>query len=170
MRNIELKARLADLEAARRVAVEVATERAGVQHQVDTYFHVAHGRLKLREIAGAGAQLVWYERPDEEGPKESDYRLVSVPDAEGIKAALTGALGVRVVVSKRREIFLARNVRIHLDEVDGLGTFLEFEAVLGPDVDDAAGRQQVDDLMRRFGIRADDLLPGSYADLLRPVP
>jgi len=165
MRNIELKARLADLDAAREIAESLATERLGVQHQIDTYFHCRNGRLKLRQIDNLRSELVWYARPDQEGPKPSDYRVVPVSNPETLKAALTAALGVRVVVDKRREIYLVDNVRIHLDEVAGLGTFLEFEAVLGPGADDAASHTQLARLQDEFGIARVNLLPGSYSDM-----
>jgi predicted adenylyl cyclase CyaB len=165
LRNIELKARLHDLAAARAVAESVATKRLGVQHQVDTYFHCPQGRLKLRQIDGLSAQLVWYARPDEQGPKPSDYRLVPVSNPETLKASLAAALGVRGLVEKRREIFLVENVRVHLDEVVGLGQFLEFEAVLGVNLSDADGHAQLDRLMATFGIQPDDLLSGSYGEM-----
>jgi len=164
LQNIELKARLADLDAARTTAQAVATKRLGTQHQVDTYFHCRDGRLKLRQIDGLSAQLIWYARADQPGPKASDYRLVPIANPETLKTALTAALGVRGVVEKRREILLVDNVRIHLDEVVGRGFFLEFEAVLGPGVNDAAGRAQLDALANQFGIGPEDLLSGSYGD------
>jgi adenylate cyclase, class 2 len=166
VRNIELKARLRDPEAARQTAAALATKRLGVQHQIDTYFHCLHGRLKLRQIDGLSAQLISYARDDQEGPKPSDYRLVPLSNPQTLKAALTAALGVRTVVEKRREVFLVDNVRIHLDEVVGLGHFLEFEAVLGPQIDDAAGHAQLHELMGQFHIDAADLLSGSYGEML----
>jgi predicted adenylyl cyclase CyaB len=166
MRNIELKARLADLPAARRIAQQIATKRLGVQQQVDTYFHCHNGRLKLRQIDGLSAQLVWYARPDQHGPKASDYRLVPVANPETLKAALAAALGVCGVVRKRREVFLVDNVRVHLDEVEGLGSFLEFEAVLGPHVDDQAGHAQLAGLIERFSIAPGDLVPRSYGEMI----
>ena len=166
MRNIELKARLPDPAAAREVAAAVATRHLGTQHQIDTYFHSRQGRLKLREIDGLSAQLVWYARADQQGPKASDYVLVPVGNPKTLKAALSAALAVRAVVEKRREIFLADNVRIHLDEVVSLGSFLEFEAVLGPDVSDAHGQAQLDRLAKAFSIGPDDLIAGSYVDML----
>jgi len=165
MRNIELKARLTDLDRARRIATGLAAQRLEPQHQIDTYFHCRSGRLKLREIDGLTGQLIWYKRPDREGLKASDYHLVAISDAEGLKVALAGALGIRSVVEKRREIFLWRSVRIHLDEVIGLGAFLEFEAVLGPKVDETVGHAQVEELIGRFGIRPVDLISGSYGDM-----
>jgi adenylate cyclase, class 2 len=167
MRNIELKARLADYGAAQRVASAIATMRLGEQHQVDTYFHCRNGRLKLRQIDGLRAELVWYARADQQGPKPSDYQLVPLSNPETLKAALTAALGVRAVVEKRREIFLYHNVRIHLDDVVGLGRFLEFEAVLGPEVDEGAGRALIDSLMRHFAITPADLLANSYGEMVR---
>jgi predicted adenylyl cyclase CyaB len=165
-RNIELKARLRDLAAAREVARRLATASLGIQQQTDTYFHCYHGRLKLREIGGQNAQLVCYERPDTPDAKGSDYRLIDVPDPAALKQALSSALGVRVVVAKRREIYLVNNVRIHLDEVAELGEFIEFEAVLSAGRDDASGHRQLAELQAAFGIQPDDLLAGSYADLL----
>src|SRR5689334_1468557 len=103
-RNIELKARLPSLSAARQTAVRLATQHVGHQRQIDTYFHAPQGRLKLREIEGSTAQLVWYERPDQTGPKTSHYYLVPVADPVGLKQALTAAMGVRAVVDKNREI------------------------------------------------------------------
>jgi len=166
VRNVELKARLADLEAARKTARAVATKRLGSQQQVDTYFFCNHGRLKLRQIDGLSAQLIWYAREDQQGPRASDYLLVPISNPETLKSALSAALGVRSVVQKRREIFLYHNVRVHLDEVLGLGTFLEFEAVLGSQLDEAAGRAQVEELIERFAVAPDDLLSGSYGDML----
>ena len=165
MRNIELKARLKDLDAARKVAQFIATQRVGTQHQVDTYFHCRRGRLKLRQIDRQSAQLVWYSRPDQPGPKASEYLLAPISDPQTLEAALSAALGVRRVVEKRREILLHRNVRIHLDEVVGLGSFLELEAVLDPRTDEAEGRAQVDRLMGQFGIEPSDLLSGSYGEM-----
>jgi predicted adenylyl cyclase CyaB len=166
LRNIELKVRLRDPEAARRTAQGVATQRLGTQRQVDTYFHCHQGRLKLRQIDGEAAQLVWYVRRDLAGPKRSDYMLVPVADAQMLKVALSAALGVRGVVEKRREIFLVENVRIHLDEVVGLGSFLEFEAVLSSEVGEPQGQAQVDALAERFGVIGGDLVGESYIDLL----
>lgn len=170
LRNIELKARLTDLDAARKVAQAIATKRLGDQHQLDTYFRCRRGRLKIRQSNGLSAELVWYARPDQSGPKPSDYVLVPISNPESLKAALTAALGVFRVVEKRREIFLCGNVRIHLDEVKGLGRFLEFEAVLGPEMDDRAGRRQLEHLAGEFSLDAADLVHCSYADMLPSAP
>lgn len=165
MRNLELKARLADLAAARQAAILVATDRLGVQHQLDTYFHCSQGRLKLREIEGYRAELIAYQRPDTLGLRLSDYQRLPIAEAAQLKKILTAALGVRGVVEKRREIFLLQNIRIHLDEVVGHGTFLEFEAVLQSEAQETAAQTQLAVLSNHFGISGSDLLSGSYGDL-----
>jgi predicted adenylyl cyclase CyaB len=166
MRNIELKARLVDLDTARKVAAVIATSRLGPQHQIDTYFHCMQGRLKLRQIDGLRAELIWYDRADQKDPRPSDYQLVPLSNPETLKAALAGALGIRAVVEKRREIFLYHSVRIHLDDVVGLGHFLELEAVLGGEVDEAAGRALIDSLQRHFALAPPDLLSSSYGEMV----
>jgi predicted adenylyl cyclase CyaB len=171
-RNIELKARLNDLSAARETAKGLATARLGEEIQRDTYFRCARGRLKLREIEGGAGQLIAYQRPDAPDAKASDYRLLSLPDSpssQALRELLATALGILVVVSKKREIFLYHNVRIHLDEVADLGSFLEFEAVVGGEINDARAREQVEWLHRQFPIAEGGLLSHSYSDMLLEV-
>lgn len=165
--NVEIKARCADLAAARRVAERLATRQLGVDEQVDTYFVVPRGRLKLRRSSLSGAQLIPYLRPDRSGPKRADYRVVPVPDADGTLRLLTQILGVHRVVTKRRQIFLVDEVRIHLDEVEGLGSFLELEAVFDGSADaEAKERRRVDELMAELGVREGDLIEGSYEGMV----
>lgn len=168
--NVELKARLHSLPSARQIAAALATSPVESQAQRDTYFHVATGRLKLREIEGQTAQLVWYSRADQAAAKRSDYRLVAVAHPDELREALVAACGVRAVVEKHREIFLYNNVRIHLDTVTGLGDFIEFEAVLGPEVNESAGRAQVEFLQSAFQLTVDDLVAVSYVELMLRRP
>jgi len=166
--NIEIKARCADLERTLRRAQSLATERVGLDHQLDTYFCTQAGRLKLRESSLSGGQLVPYLREDRGGPRRSDYRVIPVADASGTKRLLTAILGVECVVDKQREILLHRNVRIHLDQVVGLGTFVELEAVFdGSPAAEAEQYRLVEHLMTELEIRAEDLVPVSYQNLLR---
>jgi len=166
-RNVELKARLRSLDSARDVAQRVATETLGAAiHQIDTYFHCRHGRLKLREIDSEQCELIWYDRANRPDAKTSNYRIVQVADASQLKRALAAALGTRTVVRKRREVFLYENVRIHLDEVEGLGTFIEFEAVLDETNDEQRGHEQLAYLSGQFAILPADLLTDSYGEMI----
>jgi predicted adenylyl cyclase CyaB len=165
--NLEIKARCADLDAARERVSRIATRRVGLDRQVDTYFRTHSGWLKLRESSLRGGQLVPYLRPDQPGPKLADYRVVPVEDPRGLKALLGEILGVHCVVEKRREIFLYQNVRIHLDRVKGLGSFLELEAVFdGSEAGLADQRRKVDFLMKELGVRDEHLVSTSYEGLL----
>jgi len=165
--NLEIKARCADLVAARERAARIATEHLGVDEQTDTYFRVPHGRLKLRESSLSGGQLIPYLRPDERGPKRSDYQVIPVPDPTATRALFEAILGRHRVVKKRREIFLYENVRIHLDEVEGLGAFLELEAVFDGSASELRVQEEkVAFLMRELEIAADALLDVSYEGLL----
>lgn len=127
------------------------------------------GRLKLREEPGR-ATLIAYQRPDLSGNKESHYRLVEVPDPADLRAALESTLGVTVVVSKARRLFLHEGVRIHLDRVEELGDFIEFEGVAGDGEDLAHFTPLLGTLREAFQIRDADLLRESYSDLLSPGP
>jgi predicted adenylyl cyclase CyaB len=135
--------------------------------QEDTYFAVPRGRLKLRRERGGVAQLIAYERPDLPDQKESRYRIVEIEDAAGLEEALAGALGIIAVVGKERRLFILEGVRIHLDSVDGLGSFIELEGVAEPrDIDLPGLEARLADLRRSFGIEDVDLVGGSYCDLL----
>jgi predicted adenylyl cyclase CyaB len=165
--NLELKARCADLAAARERARGLATAWLGVDEQVDTYFRVPAGRLKLRESSLSGAQLVPYLRPDAAAARRSDYVVIPVPEPARTRALLEALLGVHRVVRKRREIALYENVRIHLDRVEGLGDFVELEAVWdGAEAGAAAQADKVAFLRERLGIGDADLVALSYEGLL----
>ena len=122
--------------------------------------------MKLREEPGSGAHLIAYQRPDLPGQKESRYRIVPVEDAAELKEALSTVLGGRVVVSKTRRLFIFEGVRIHLDRVDGLGNFIEFEGVATDEADLGRFESLLADLRRSFEIEEGDLLSASYSDLL----
>ncbi len=165
--NFELKARIDSLAAAREVALRVATEHLGVQHQRDIFFNSPNGRLKLRILADDQGELIWYDRSDKPEGRESFYTIFRTDTPDALVAALTPALGTQVTVVKRREIFLCENVRIHLDQVEQLGDFIEFEAVLSPECDSAEGRRRVERLCREFGVGAEDIVSWAYADMLQ---
>lgn len=165
-KNIEIKARCPDVDFVRRAAEKSGARKSEVLVQIDTYFPCATGRLKLREINGTRAELIWYQRANDIDARESNYIVVPTPDPAGLLAALSGALGVRGRVHKTRELWLYENVRIHLDEVRDLGTFLEFEAVISASVDEKISRERLAILSRALSIRDEDRIARSYSDLL----
>jgi len=165
-RNIELKCQCRDLKAAIATVLKLSPlVDAGLQHQIDTYFFVPHGRLKLREIVGVRAELIWYDRSDEARSRQSDYRLTPITHPAELKASLAAGLGVRGEVVKRRHVLLWHNVRIHLDEVEGLGSFIEFEAVISNGEDEATGHARLKHLCEVLNVSPEDYLDKSYADL-----
>ncbi len=164
--NIEIKAHVRNFPDLQARAAALSDAPLQVIPQEDTFFHVPRGRLKLRQLAPDRAQLVYYERPDQNGPKRSEYHIFETSDPENLKTALTLALGVRGVVRKTRSLYLAGQTRIHLDDVEGLGQFMELEVVLRDGQTDAEGQAIARDLMTRLGVRQEDLLEGAYMDLL----
>jgi predicted adenylyl cyclase CyaB len=167
-RNIEIKARVPDPAALRARVAGLATSGPELLLQRDTFYNAPAGRLKLREIGGA-AELIYYERPDRLGPKTSIYSRTPVPDAVSMRELLSRCLGTKSVVAKSRELFLAGQTRIHLDKVEGLGSFVELEVVLAAGQTDAEGEQIASDLMAQLGIREADLVGQAYVDLLERV-
>ncbi|MGA7670721.1 MAG: class IV adenylate cyclase [Nitrolancea sp.] len=166
MRNIETKARVADLERVRNVALTIGAEDRGVQRDTDSYFRVAHGRLKLRVSEGIpGGTLIAYHRPDQSGSRDSDYCLVAIVDPDALKEALSETLGVLVEVRKRRHLFIYGATRIHLDEVDDLGAFIELETLLGDHARDNAEAEHAF-LRVQLGLQIETTIAGSYSDLL----
>lgn len=165
-RNIEIKARLRSLAPVMELAREVSSCAPRVIAQEDTFFRVPRGRLKLRRFPPDRGELIYYEREDRPGPTASLYEIVPVADPEALRDVLARALGVRGTVRKKRTLFLCGRTRIHLDEVDGLGAFLELEVVMASDEDEQDARHVADQLMARLGIRPEMLEERAYIDVL----
>lgn len=165
-RNIEIKACIASIDALRPAVLAVATEGPSEIRQDDSFFRCANGRLKLRDFGDGRGELIFYQRADEAGPKTSHYVVTPTADPAGLRSALSQAWGECGRVRKRRTLYLAGRTRIHLDEVERLGAFLELEVVLGDDEAAEAGEREANALMRRLGIAPADLVEGAYVDLL----
>jgi predicted adenylyl cyclase CyaB len=164
--NIEIKARVHDLSELRKRAEAISDTPVETIPQEDTFFHTLRGRLKLRASRPDLGQLVYYERPDQDGPKRSNYHIFETKDPDNLRTTLQMALGVRGVVRKTRYLYLCDQTRIHLDDVEGLGTFMELEVVLKDGQSDAKGQVIAEDLMNKLGIQKEDLLEGAYMDML----
>ena len=125
--NIEIKARTANANIIRKYLIDNGADFKGTDNQTDTYFNVPNGRLNLRQ-GNIENTLIQYFRPNEHGPKQSDFKLMEVIKGDELKQILTASLGIKVVVNKKREIYFIENIKFHLDELEGLGNFVEIEA------------------------------------------
>jgi predicted adenylyl cyclase CyaB len=164
--NMEIKARVQNFEELRHRAEALTDTPCEIILQEDTFFNTNTGRLKLRVLAADRGQLIYYNRPNQEGPKRSDYHVALTSDPENLKRVLGLAYGIRGVVRKTRYLYLVGQTRVHLDDVEGLGYFMELEVVMGEGQPDSEGQAIAAALMRRLGIPESDLLEGAYMDLL----
>ena len=164
--NIEIKAKAKDMPKLRGLAEELSDGPGTTITQEDTFFQTPRGRLKLRILSPERGELIYYERNDASGPKPSNYLIYTTNDPGSLKAALSASLGVRGVVRKRRTLYCVGQTRIHLDEVEGLGTFLELEVVLGPGQSEEQGGTIAAELTAQLGIKEADLVEVAYIDLL----
>jgi predicted adenylyl cyclase CyaB len=161
--NLELKARYASPQKAHACARALGAVRCGTLIQQDTYFRVPRGRLKLREADGETAELIYYERSEEMTERWSRFTREPVTEARGLSRVLCEAFGVLAVVRKRRELYLFRDARIHIDDVDGLGAFVEFEVTGG---ETPATISTMRELREAFGIGDDIVIKVSYSDMI----
>jgi predicted adenylyl cyclase CyaB len=164
--NIEIKAYARNFDEIRRRAEALSDSAVEVIPQEDTFFNTAQGRLKLRVLSANQGQLIYYTRPDQEGPKRSDYHISLTSEPENLKHVLELAYGIRGVVRKTRYLYLVGQTRVHLDDVEGLGQFMELEVVLREGQSDAEGQAIAEGLMTRLGVERSDLLEGAYMDLM----
>ena len=167
--NIEIKARAEKFDELRERLSVLSGALPEVLLQEDTFFRSPNGRLKLRVLQSGPAQLIHYNRPDQSGPKRSNYHIFETNAPESLKAVLSKSLGIRGVVRKERLLYIVGQTRVHLDSVSELGHFVELEVVLRPGQSDAEGQAIARDLMVELDIREQDLLDCAYIDLLKPI-
>jgi len=164
--NIEIKARFTHQEEVRKILNSLNADFKGIDNQIDTYFNVPFGRLKLRE-GNIENHLIQYDRENKDGPKQSNILLYKSNPKSSLKKILTNSLGIFVVVNKQREIYFIDNVKFHIDKVKDLGNFVEIEAI---DKNPGIGRdrllKQCNLYMNLFKISQEDLIAVSYSDLL----
>ncbi len=168
-RNVEVKARADDLALLRARLVEIKACETYELHQTDTFFHVSHGRLKLREFGDGKAELIFYDRADRRAARLSEYERIPCEQPEQLRRALASSLGVRGVVRKKREVALVDRTRVHFDEVEGLGSFLELEVVLGEEESLSAGERIADNLLRELRVPRSTLISRAYIDLMEEL-
>ena len=162
--NLELKATVPSIEKVTRVARHLHARSKGILYQQDSYYNIPRGRLKLRIINRRSAELILYSRPDKTGSRYSDYVVLPVANVQQVQTLCEKIFGKTVEVVKKRRLYLYKNSRIHLDEVRGLGTFIEFEVLV------TKGKRQAQHLMsflrEEFCISHEALVSCSYSDML----
>ena len=165
--NIEIKAKCSDSKKIKDILKNKKAEFKGIDHQIDTYFKVNSGRLKLRE-GKIENFLIHYNRENQKGPKQSNIILFKTQPGSNLKEILTKAMGVLVIVEKEREIYFINNVKFHIDKVKNLGNFIEIEAM---DYQGSFGKErlldQCKEYIKLFEINEKDLIKDSYGDLLK---
>ena len=162
--NYEFKARIKDEQRVRDALKTLNARSIGTDHQVDTYFRVPAGRLKVREGRIENA-LIFYRRSNARRARQSAVEMMLLPRRNSLRAILERALATLAVVDKRREIYFVKNVKIHVDRVRRLGRFLEVEAISRTG-DVKKIRSQARHFQQLFGITAKDIVAESYSDLI----
>jgi predicted adenylyl cyclase CyaB len=164
-RNIEIKARLPDWDAAVRAATQIVDGSPELLEQEDVFYMSDRGRLKLRLVNGK-AELIYYERPDEPGLKQSDFLVLPVTEPQIARDMLERLHGSRRTVRKKRWLYLSGQTRIHLDRVEELGDFVELEVMLRDDQSAADGVRIANDLLAKLGVTPEHYVNCAYIDLL----
>ncbi|HWB20204.1 MAG TPA: class IV adenylate cyclase [Phycisphaerales bacterium] len=167
MQNIEFKAELRNMDAAREQCRLLGAERLGVLQQKDTYFRLTDGRLKRRECPHQPTEWIFYHRGDRVTPRMSNFTILT--DLQARRRWGTASLREWLIVNKTRELWMLDNVRIHLDEVEGLGQYIEFEAVISKLHDVQECHMVIAHLREAFAPVLGEPLAVSYSDLLDQV-
>lgn len=164
--NVEIKARVTEPALLAEKARQLSQSECTVIRQHDTFFNCSNGRLKLRDFMNGTGQLIYYERPDSDGPKLSRYSICPTQNPDNLKNVLSDAHGIKGEVRKERHLYLIGQTRVHVDTVEGLGHYMELEVVMRPEQSVEEGQQVARDLMKALGVSDDSLVTGAYVDLL----
>ena len=165
-RNVEIKARLRDINIQRDIALRLSKSDPVIIHQEDIFFKTNKGRLKLRVFTDGSGELISYIRTDKKGPKTSEYFIFKTDNPDELKKLLTHSLGILHRVVKKRELFIVGKTRVHIDQVDQLGDFLELEVVLDKNDSPEDGKKTAKELMDKLRIPENSLIEKAYVDLL----
>lgn len=164
MRNLEIKAKYRNQTNLERLLGDIGVRFVESMHQIDTYFSVPTGRLKLREIDNKRAELIYYQRGEKSNKRWSDYYLYPCSNPKELKLFLSKALAIKVVVDKKRTLYQYRDARIHVDKVKNLGNFMEIEIEVKKEKDQA--RHLMKELLDHLKIPQEHFIKKSYSDLL----
>jgi len=165
LKNVEIKARITDYDKVKRLVEDLCHTPIYTEQQKDTFFNSSKGRLKLRESAGESA-IIYYDRPNSYEPKQSDIAISFTENPDSLKSVLSKSNGIRGIINKKRILYKYGQTRIHLDDVEGLGNFIELEVVLEHNQTSKDGETIAYNLMNKFDIQKTDLIDIAYIDLI----
>ncbi|MCJ7800961.1 MAG: class IV adenylate cyclase [Candidatus Marinimicrobia bacterium] len=165
LKNVEIKARITDYDKVKRLVEDLCHTPIHTEQQEDTFFNSSKGRLKLRESDGESA-IIYYDRPNSYEPKQSDIAISFTENPDSLKSVLSKSIGIRGIIKKKRILYKYGQTRIHLDDVEGLGKFIELEVVLEHNQTSKDGETIAYNLMDLFDIQKTDLIDVAYIDLI----
>lgn len=164
--NVEIKAIVHNVISLENIVRIMTKTDPILLFQEDIFFNVSHGRLKLRILSPDKGELIFYDRSNHVGPKQSSYCKSEISDPQGVKEALSKALGIKGFVRKTRRFYLYNQTRIHIDDVEGLGNFLELEVMLNGNQNTEDGIAIAEDIMIQLKIDKHDLVDLAYVDFI----
>ncbi|HMQ78458.1 MAG TPA: class IV adenylate cyclase [Ignavibacteria bacterium] len=167
MKNLELKVKCVDHKAALRAVKLLKARDMGTLNQRDVYFNISPGRLKLRSINDSVHQLIYYKRANRAAAKFSNYYISEIIHPKRVEHILKEIYGIKVIVSKRRKLYLWQNVRIHIDSVKELGKYLEFEILCRTAIQQKRSAEIMKYLKKIFNIKNSEILSSSYSDMMK---
>jgi predicted adenylyl cyclase CyaB len=168
-KNIEIKASLDNVDSCLDKAKSLSGDDPEIIKQEDFFFNCDNGRLKLRIFSHQKGELIFYNRKNEKVPKTSEYFITETDEPDRLLQVLEKAYGIHGIVRKTRKLFLIGRTRVHIDNVENLGDFLEFEVVLSENENTNEGKTEAHRLMDQFGIENDDLIECAYVDLINDM-
>jgi predicted adenylyl cyclase CyaB len=166
-RNVEIKSAVHSIGDLLERVSHIADTGPEKIEQDDTFFKCGSGRLKLRAFSDGSGELIFYRREGTDGPRTCSYEIVHTDEVEPLRSALEHAYGLDGRVRKSRTLYRAGRTRIHIDEVEDLGTFVELEVVLGENESESAGAREARQLMKALGIEESELIDRAYVDLMK---
>lgn len=164
--NIEIKAKVNDIFTLENRIRNMTKAEPIILCQEDIFFNVPHGRLKLRILSPDKGEMIFYERQNITGPKQSAYAKSETADPQGLKEVLIKAFGIKGIVRKTRKLYLHEQTRIHIDDVEGLGHFIELEVMLQENQTTEDGIAIAESIMRQLHIDKRDLIDVACVDLI----
>ena len=165
-RNVEIKASVQSVEDLLERVLKLTDSPPENLEQDDTFFNCDNGRLKLRDFSNGTGELIYYNRSSVDGPKTCVYEIVPIEAVDSMRRALSQACGQCGRVKKQRTVYMVGRTRVHIDQVVGLGTFVELEVVLNEDESEEIGEHEARELMSALGIEESALIDCPYVDLL----